>query len=79
MELTPEEIIKRLDSPCPDDGKPIYMCPRCVRQLRDELKAQLAKEACPDCVKGKQVYYLKDGYHYYDCPTCQGKRTEEVE
>ncbi len=32
-----QHIGNRLNEPCPNSGDPIYMCPRCVRQLMVEL------------------------------------------
>jgi len=37
--ITRYEIANRLNDPCPQSGEEIYKCPRCVRQLRDELLA----------------------------------------
>jgi len=35
-----EEIVNYLDSMCPSEKEERYKCPRCVRQLRDELESK---------------------------------------
>jgi rubrerythrin len=53
------EIGHRLNEPCPQSKEEIYKCPRCVRQLRDEL---LKNEVCPLCGKPSP-----NGKEHEDC------------